>query len=50
MNPGHELGLIAVTAAYAVVLVAILGFLKMNANREKRLKKRRQELQNLSGR
>jgi Flp pilus assembly protein TadB len=46
MNPGHELGVIAVTAAYAVVLAAILFFMKMNSNRAKRLEKRRQELKN----
>ena len=45
MNPGHELGLIAVTAAYAVVIGAILIFAKMTSNRRKRLEKRRQELQ-----
>ena len=45
MNPGHELGLIAVTAAYAVVLGSILLFLKMNSRRKKRLDRRRQELQ-----
>lgn len=45
MNPGHELGLIAVTAAYAVVLATILVYVKMTSNRKKRLEKRRQELQ-----
>ena len=44
MNPGPELGLIAVTAAYAVVIGALLFFLKMVSNREKRLKRRRGEL------
>ena len=45
MNPGHELGVIAVTAAYAVVLGALLVFMKMVSNRQRRLEKRRQELQ-----
>jgi len=45
MNPGHELGLVAVVAAYAVVLGALLFFLKLVSSREKRLEKRRKELQ-----
>jgi hypothetical protein len=45
MNPGHELGLIAVTASYAVVIGAILVFVKLVANRRKRLERRRRELQ-----
>ena len=45
MNPGHELGVIAVTAAYAVVLAAILIYIKLTSNRLKRLEKRRRELQ-----
>lgn len=44
MNPGHELGLIAVVAAYAVVLGALAVYLKMTSSRQKRLEKRRREL------
>jgi len=44
MNPGHELGLIAVTAAYAVVLGALLFFVGMTLRREKRLQRRRRDL------
>jgi hypothetical protein len=45
MNPGPTLGLIAVAASYTVVLGALLVFLKMVANRQKRLESRRKELQ-----
>jgi hypothetical protein len=44
MNPGPTLGLIAVIAAYAVVLVSLLVFLKAISNRQKRLERRRAEL------
>ena len=50
MNPGHELGLIAVTAAYTVVLGTLLVFLKFTSNRQKQLQRRRKELQEQSGR
>jgi hypothetical protein len=45
MNPGPELGLIAVIAAYTVVLVTILVYVKMTSSRKKKLEQRRQELQ-----
>ena len=45
MNPGPTLGLIAVVASYAVVLGALLVFVKMISNRQKRLERRRKELQ-----
>jgi hypothetical protein len=44
MNPGPTLGLIAVAAAYTVVLGTLLVFLKFISSRQKRLEKRRQEL------
>ena len=44
MNPGPTLGSIAVAAAYAVVLLALLVFIKINSNREKKLDRRRSEL------
>ncbi len=44
MNPGPTLGLIAVAAAYTVVLGTLLVFVKVMANRQKRLQKRREEL------
>ena len=50
MNPGPTLGLIAVAAAYTVVLGTILAFMKVIANRQKRLEKRRRELQGQPGR
>ena len=50
MNPGHELGLFAVAAAYTVVLGTLLVFLKSISNRQKRLEKRRKELQEQAGR
>ena len=46
MNPGHELGLIAVAAAYTVVLAALFVFLRIVSSREKRLERRRRELSN----
>jgi hypothetical protein len=45
MNPGPTLGTIAVVAAYAVVLGAILVFMRMVSARRKRLERRRKELQ-----
>jgi len=45
MNPGPELGLIAVAAAYTVVLGTILVFVGFISSRQKRLEKRRKELQ-----
>jgi hypothetical protein len=50
MNPGPTLGLIAVAAAYTVVLGTLLVFLKVISNRQKRLEKRRKELQEQAGR
>lgn len=44
MNPGYELGLTAVVASYAIVLGALLLYLKMTSSRQKRLEKRRKEL------
>ena len=44
MNPGPTLGLIAVIAAYTVVLGTLLVFLKMTSGRQKRLEQRRREL------
>ena len=44
MNPGPTLGLIAVTAAYTVVLGTLLVFVKVIGNRQKRLETRRKEL------
>jgi hypothetical protein len=44
MNPGHELGLIAVTCAYAVVLAALVVFVVLMSNRQKRLERRRRAL------
>ncbi len=49
MNPGPTLGLVAVTAAYTVVLGALLVFLKFVNSRQKRLEKRRTELQGQAG-
>jgi preprotein translocase subunit YajC len=45
MNPGPELGAVAILAAYTVVLGAIVVFMKVMTSRRKRLEKRRQELQ-----
>ena len=44
MNPGPTLGLIAVAAAYTIVLLGLLVFIKINASREKKLERRRNEL------
>jgi hypothetical protein len=44
MNPGHELGLIAVASAYAVVLAALGVFVVLMSNRQRRLERRRQDL------
>ena len=48
MNPGHTLGLIAVIAAYTVVIGALLIFLQRMASRRKRLQRRRAQLQGTS--
>jgi hypothetical protein len=45
MNPGHTLGLIAVIAAYTIVLGALLVFLGIMATKQKKLDRRRRELQ-----
>lgn len=50
MNPGPTLGLIAVIAAYAVVFVALLVFIKITSRRRKRLERRRRELEESKGR
>ena len=50
MNPGPTLGLIAVIAAYTVVFVALFVFVGMMSSREKRLAKRRRELEELKKR
>jgi hypothetical protein len=50
MNPGPTLGLIAVIAAYAVVLGALLVFVTMMSGRQKKLERRRGELRELKGR
>ena len=44
MNPGPTLGLIAVVAAYTVVLGGLVIFLALMSNRERKLKRRRAEL------
>ena len=44
MNPGPTLGLIAVAAAYTVVLSALLVFIKLIVSREKKLERRRSEI------
>lgn len=44
MNPGPTLGLIAVIAAYSVVLVALAFFLGRVSLRHKKLERKRQEL------
>jgi hypothetical protein len=44
MNPGPQLGLIAVVAAYALVLGGLLVYLKMTSSRQKRLEQRKREL------
>jgi hypothetical protein len=45
MNPGPTLGLIAVAAAYTVVLVSLLVFLGRVSARQKKLERKRRELQ-----
>jgi len=45
MNPGPTLGLIAVIAAYSVVLGAILIFMMVMSGKRKKLERRRSELQ-----
>ena len=45
MNPGPELGLYAVIAAYTVVLGALLIFTLLMSGKKKRLERRRRELQ-----
>jgi len=44
VNPGPTLGLIAVIAAYTVVLGALLVFLNIMASKRKKLERRRSEL------
>jgi len=44
MNPGPTLGLIAVVAAYTIVLGGLVIFLTLMSNREKKLRRRRAEL------
>ena len=48
MNPGPTLGLIAVIAAYTVVLVALAFFLGRVSLRQKRLEHKRAELKQQS--
>jgi hypothetical protein len=48
MNPGPTLGLIAVVAAYTIVLGALLVFLQRMAARRKRLERRRAQLHDIS--
>jgi hypothetical protein len=45
MNPGPTLGLIAVIAAYTVVLGALVVFVSLMSGRRKRLERRRRALQ-----
>ena len=47
MNPGPVLGAYAVIAAYTVVLVTILVFMKFMSGKKKRLENRRRELEEL---
>lgn len=44
MNPGPTLGTVAVIAAYTVVILGLLVFIKLTASREKKLERRRTEL------
>lgn len=44
MNPGPTLGLIAVVAAYTVVLGGLIIFLALITKRERKLTRRRSEL------
>jgi ABC-type spermidine/putrescine transport system permease subunit I len=44
MNPGPVLGAWAVAAAYAVVLVSLLVFIKVMYGKKKKLEARRKEL------
>jgi len=44
MNPGPTLGLIAVIAAYTVVLGALLIFVGIMSGKKKKLERRRSEL------
>jgi len=48
MNPGPILGTWAVAAAYAVVLTALLVFMLFMASKQKRLKRRRTQLHDIS--
>jgi hypothetical protein len=50
MNPGPTLGLIAVIAAYTVVLGALLVFMSLMSGKKKKLERRRRELQETGGR
>ena len=45
MNPGPTLGLIAVVAAYAVVLGGLVLFLGLMSRKRKKLQRRRHALQ-----
>jgi CcmD family protein len=44
MNPGPQLGLIAVVVAYTIVFAAIFVFVGLMARRRKRLERRLREL------
>ena len=44
MNPGPTLGLIAVIAAYTVVLGGLLIYIKITASKRKKLDARRKQL------
>ena len=50
MNPGPTLGLIAVAAAYTVVLGGLLLFLNLMASRRRKLEERRAKLLEQAGR
>ena len=50
MNPGPTLGLIALIAAYAVVLGALAIFIAMMSRKRKNLERRRSKLQESGGR
>jgi hypothetical protein len=45
MNPGPTLGLIAVVAAYTVVVGALVIFMAMMSSKRKNLERRRSKLQ-----
>jgi O-antigen/teichoic acid export membrane protein len=48
MNPGPTLGLIAVVAAYVVVLGALLIFIQRMSSKRKRLERKRIHLHDVS--